>query len=136
MVKVMNKKLIGLAEKAGFSMWTNEPHKPPSATIDWSCEYDEELQAFYELIVKECAAICTDILEDKDIPYSPKTAFACRRAIEQNFKIEQVKETVEVELTDSDFNLLAITAHERDITINQLIEQIILDSFEEGHCND
>ncbi len=41
--------ILALAEEAGFCMWGNESHKPEGATIDWSCNYDEELVKFYRL---------------------------------------------------------------------------------------
>ena len=41
--------ILALAEEAGFCMWGNESHKPEGATIDWSCDYDEELVKFYRL---------------------------------------------------------------------------------------
>lgn len=45
----MQQRVIELAKEAGFAMWGNEKHKPANATIDWSCEYDKELEKFYYL---------------------------------------------------------------------------------------
>ena len=42
-------RVIKLAERSGFCLWDNEPHKPEDATIDWASSYDNELQTFYEL---------------------------------------------------------------------------------------
>lgn len=41
-----------LAKKAGFVFWENESWKPKGATIDWSCDYTEELKKFAELVIK------------------------------------------------------------------------------------
>jgi hypothetical protein len=48
----MKKIVKELAEKAGFVFWTNEEWKPEDATIDWSCDYDKELEKFFKLVVK------------------------------------------------------------------------------------
>ncbi|MFW6002509.1 MAG: hypothetical protein ACOCQD_04140 [archaeon] len=42
------------------------------------------------------------------------------------------KETVEVEFTDEQFNILALEAHERDITFNQLINDILREAINES----
>lgn len=51
----MDKKIKEIAEKAGFVLFT--PEEDPRTPIDWSCDYDVELQEFAKLIVKECMAI-------------------------------------------------------------------------------
>lgn len=50
----MNKRIEELAKEAGFCFWTNESWKPEGATIDWSCNYDDQLQRFAELVMKDC----------------------------------------------------------------------------------
>ena len=35
-------------------MWADESWKPEGAIIDWSSNYDKELERFAELIVREC----------------------------------------------------------------------------------
>ena len=47
-------KMLQLAEKAGFILWSNEPWKPKAATIDWACNYDKELRKFTKLVEKKC----------------------------------------------------------------------------------
>ena len=42
-------------EQAGFEMWADESWKPEGAIIDWSSDYNKELEKFAELIVRECA---------------------------------------------------------------------------------
>lgn len=48
----MDKKIKEIAEQAGFVLFT--PQEDPRTPIDWSCDYDVELQEFAKLIVKEC----------------------------------------------------------------------------------
>jgi len=50
----MNKQIKELTKRAGFVLWKNEAWNPGD-TVDWSCRYDDELEKFAELIVKECA---------------------------------------------------------------------------------
>ena len=45
----MKDRILELAKDAGFCFWSNESHKPKAAVIDWSCEYDKELEKFYYL---------------------------------------------------------------------------------------
>jgi hypothetical protein len=52
----MNERIKQLAEKAGFVLWGEETWNPGDA-IDWSSGYDEELNKFAQLIVKECMEI-------------------------------------------------------------------------------
>ena len=46
-------KMLQLAEKAGFVMWSDCNWKPKGATIDWSCDYDKELRKFTKLVGEE-----------------------------------------------------------------------------------
>ena len=48
----MKKIVKELAKDAGFIFWENEEWKPKGATIDWSCDYDKELEKFFKLAVK------------------------------------------------------------------------------------
>ena len=45
----MKEHVKNLAKEAGFALWSNEKHKPEGITVDWSCEYDAELEKFYYL---------------------------------------------------------------------------------------
>ena len=51
----MNKKTIELAKQAGFVFWEDESWGPGSEYIDWSTDYDKELEKLVELVVQECA---------------------------------------------------------------------------------
>lgn len=48
----MKKIVRELAKEAGFIFWKNEEWKPKGATIDWSCDYDKELEKFFTLVIK------------------------------------------------------------------------------------
>lgn len=52
---VVNKKTIELAKQAGFQFWEDEEWGPGSEYIDWSTDYDKELEKLVELVVQECA---------------------------------------------------------------------------------
>ena len=62
----MNERIKDLAEQAGFVLWQDEPWRPTDV-IDWSSRYDNELKKFAELIVKECAEICLEANDHKNI---------------------------------------------------------------------
>ena len=49
----MNKKTIELAEEAGFIFF--EDDETEAGFIDWSCDYDIELEQLVKLVVQECA---------------------------------------------------------------------------------
>ena len=51
----MNKKTMELAKQAGFVFWEDESWGPGSEYIDWSTDYDKELEKLVELVVQECA---------------------------------------------------------------------------------
>lgn len=57
----MKDKVKQLAEQAGFMLWNNEEWKPEGQVVDWSSDYDKELEEFAELIVRECME-CSDPL--------------------------------------------------------------------------
>ena len=53
-----------LAKEAGFSIWANEPWGPGPGNIDWSSNYDKELQSLvYLLIEKIRNKIADNIIE-------------------------------------------------------------------------
>jgi hypothetical protein len=45
---------LGLIEQAGFSFWQDEPWGPGENRVDWSMNYDEEIQELIRLVVNEC----------------------------------------------------------------------------------
>ena len=93
----MNEKFKLLAEKSGFLLWQDESWKPEGAIVDWSSQYDGELERFAELIVRECI----DKIETYRIPVgnSASGELACewtyealkeiRDDIKQHFGVEK-----------------------------------------------
>jgi len=53
MRKAMDNRDIKLLKKAGFCLWSDEKHRPPGAIIDWSCNYDDEVQKLIQLVRQE-----------------------------------------------------------------------------------
>jgi hypothetical protein len=55
-MKQINKRTRKLAKKAGFEFWSKEDTWGPGPKhIDWSANYDHELERLVELVAKECA---------------------------------------------------------------------------------
>ena len=52
----MNKQIKLFAEQAGFVMWEDEPYNP-GGVIDWSSEYDTELERFANMLIFECVKL-------------------------------------------------------------------------------
>lgn len=50
---LINKKLTELAADAGFIFWENEEWGPGPGNIDWSSEYDQQLQGLYDRMLEE-----------------------------------------------------------------------------------
>jgi hypothetical protein len=53
----MNDRIKELAKQAGFVLWADEEWKPDGAVIDWSSDYDNDLEKFAELIIRECSLV-------------------------------------------------------------------------------
>lgn len=83
----MNQRIKELAEQAGFSLWTNEAWKPNGAIVDWSCNYDRELEKFAELIVRECAEACMKEI-DTGWVMAPKSPWMAKQILE-HFGVEE-----------------------------------------------
>lgn len=60
----MNEKILSLVKKSGFHLWENEPWKPEGAVVDWSCNYDDELDKLTRLIILECCKALNVPLRD------------------------------------------------------------------------
>jgi hypothetical protein len=57
----MNKDIFySFLEQAGFMLWMDEPWGPPEGGVDWSCNYDREIEQFAMLIVAKCVQICNE----------------------------------------------------------------------------
>ncbi len=55
----MDEKVKQLAEEAGFVFWQDEMWAD-SQVIDWSSNYDKEIETFARLIVDKCISICEE----------------------------------------------------------------------------
>jgi hypothetical protein len=59
----MKKKIRKLAKKAGFVIWGDASWGPGKGHVDWSCNYDEELVKYTDLVIQMCA---DHIMESSD----------------------------------------------------------------------
>ena len=87
----MNERIKQLAEQAGFVLWKNESWNPGD-TVDWSCRYDDELEKFAKLIVRECVGIVEDYglsLVGSDENYLGETLNLSIRVQEAGNKIKE-----------------------------------------------
>lgn len=48
----MNQELREIAKEAGFVLWEDELWKPEGAVIDWSSNYDKELEKFAQILME------------------------------------------------------------------------------------
>ena len=78
----MNEQIKNIAERSGFMMWEDEPWKPEGAIVDWSCNYDAELETLVKNVVRECMNICEE-LGDKGLD-----GHYCVDKIKEHFGIE------------------------------------------------
>jgi hypothetical protein len=80
----MNERSKELAEKAGFVLWGNESWGPGEGHVDWSCDYEDVLVKYTELIVKECAS---ELIRWKDEPFPYDPEFGAK-LIKQHFGVK------------------------------------------------
>lgn len=73
----MNKKLKSLAEKSGFLLWEGESWNQ-GEVIDWSSNYDKEIENLYNNILKECIKV---IRQEENF-------LNCESSIKKHFKIK------------------------------------------------
>ena len=46
-----------LIKNAGFVLWGPETWGPGEGEIDWSCDYNEELEKYTKLLIRKCIKI-------------------------------------------------------------------------------
>lgn len=85
----MNERIRELAEQAGFVMWSDCDWKPEGEVFDWSCNYDDELEKFAELIVRECANHCDLLLAHKMSSEWSRGTHDCSKAIKKHFGVDE-----------------------------------------------
>lgn len=54
---LIQKRTLEIAKRSDFAFWNGEAWGPEVEAVDWSCNYDEELQNFLVLVVRECAQL-------------------------------------------------------------------------------
>lgn len=81
---VINKKLSELAADAGFIFWENEEWGPGPGNIDWSSEYDQQLQGLYDRMLEEVLQTI-----DESIKVSTHTTFDASYLATVREKIKQ-----------------------------------------------
>ena len=84
----MNERIKLLADQAGFLLWGDEEWNPGD-TVDWSSRYDDELEKFAQLIVRECANHCDLLLDHKISSEWSRGTHDCFRAIKKHFGVEE-----------------------------------------------
>jgi hypothetical protein len=57
-------KIRKIAKEAGFIFWGNDSWGPGKGHIDWSCEYDEELTKFAEILESKLRRKVAKQIED------------------------------------------------------------------------
>jgi len=86
----MNDQIKQLAEEAGFLLWEDEPWKPEGAIIDWSSNYDEVLNRYTELIVRECVEQSMSIGRyNTPSGITPDLAIAIAVGLKKHFGVEE-----------------------------------------------
>ena len=84
----MNERIKELAEQAGFIRFS--PEEDPHTPIDWSSNYDAELNLFADIILQKCiselALIGVHNFDNEDIVWTVETAID---NIKNKFGIEE-----------------------------------------------
>jgi len=114
MTNKMNENIVALAERSGFCFWGDEAHNPGDV-IDWACRYDDEFVAYTAALVREVLQL-----------QAPGTDVLAHNGIEPTSK-----ESLDINLSDEDFIGLAKLAHERDVTINKVVEDALWAAIKE-----
>ena len=81
---LINKKLTELAADAGFIFWENEEWGPGPGNIDWSSQYDQQLQGLYDRMLEE---VLQTIDESVDDIYLGKVKDELKRSILNKFGV-------------------------------------------------
>ncbi len=85
----MNPKFIELIDKAGFALWEDEDWRPRDAFVDWSSNYDKELEKFAELIVRECIDIVNDAERGGSNEIWDNAVKFIKRDLQEHFGVEE-----------------------------------------------
>jgi hypothetical protein len=127
----MNDRIKELAERAGFEFWGDEAWRPPGQLIDWSSVYDNELIKFAELVIAECTQQVTGNTSAEQIYGGNYHAEKIKNHFEVRDETLDGKEDIVLNLDQEELYQLMLYAHEQDITLNQLVENILRAYIEE-----
>jgi hypothetical protein len=108
----MNENIKNLAAFAGFALWENEAWNPGDV-VDWSSRYDEQLIRFTTLIINTTLRL-------KEAGSDPYEYFGVLKNDQPAF--ENTSIDIESELV----NVAMLAAHEKNITLNKYIEDILI----------
>lgn len=79
----MNGRVRQMLEDAGFVFWQDEQWSD-SQVIDWSCNYDKEIEMFVKMVVDKCVSIC-----EEGLPTQTTSKGAAQR-IKHYFEINNI----------------------------------------------
>jgi hypothetical protein len=89
----VHEKTKKLAEESGFIFWADEDWKPEGEVIDWSSNYDNELENLVELVVQECisqiALVGISNFENDDHGDISWTVSKCIEMIQKKFGVKE-----------------------------------------------
>lgn len=84
----MNINAVNLAKKAGFIFWEDESWSPGKNKIDWSSNYDAELEKLIQEVVKTCADFCVENEYFNKYSVASDWAKQASKAFKNHFGIE------------------------------------------------
>lgn len=61
---MIDRKILKVAKKAGFVLWDDAPWGPGRGNIDWSCDYDEELEKFAKILERKLRKKIIEQIQD------------------------------------------------------------------------
>ena len=85
----MNERIKQLADQAGFVLWGDKVALISGDTVDWSSRYDDELEKFAELIVKECRNVLTDVYRETPLELCGPLLTADEKIAEHFYGVEE-----------------------------------------------
>lgn len=116
----MNERFMKLAKQAGFCFWEDEHYGPGPGNIDWSSDYTVELEKFAEALIRDVVDLSssgTDVLAHYGLEPT-------------------VKADMKIDLDEDLIMFLYEEAHRQDITVNKLIEQVLVAVINENRGAD
>lgn len=110
----MNKNVKNFARRAGFCFWSNESHRPENQIIDWSSNYDKEFVKYTNMIIADAIKL------DR----AGADVYTYYGLNEEN---QEKTENIEIQLNDDELLVLMQMAHERNLTFNKFVNDLLRD---------